>query len=132
MVRLPELVSLSDFPRSEPGPGTGTDFVATPNGDAIPVPKGGQGPFPATTPGGQQYNGGARGNGLAPNVTDLRIMAPDSRNPGGYVNYSARQANGGWQSVDPYSALNDPAWHSRAYPHENVNRYPRRVHFRLE
>jgi len=78
------------------------DFIVTPNGEAIPVPEGSVGPTATQSP-GIQFNGGTGGNGLAPNVTDVRIMEPNAQNPSGYVNYGSRQVNGGWQSVNPYT-----------------------------
>ncbi|MDE2126009.1 MAG: hypothetical protein KGJ62_05405 [Armatimonadetes bacterium] len=91
-----------------------TAFVVTPGGDVIPVPKGANGPFPTRNP-GFQYNGGAGGNGLADNVTDVRIMEPSATNPNGYVNYGQRQVPKGWQSVNPYSGKpvwpDNPWWH---------------------
>ena len=78
------------------------DFVVTSSGDVIPVPEGATGPFPTQSP-GFQFNGGAGGNGLAENVTDVRIMEPSPQNPTGYVNYGSQQPNAGWQSVNPYT-----------------------------
>ena len=90
------------------------DFVVTSGGDAIPVPQGATGPVPTNSP-GFQFNGGAGGNGLAPNVTDVRIMEPNAQNPTGYVNYGSQQSNGGWQSVNPYTGQSippsNPWWH---------------------
>jgi len=90
------------------------DFVVTSGGDVIPVPQGATGPNETTNP-GFQFNGGAGGNGLAPNVTDVRIMESNARNPSGYVNYGSAQTNGGWQSVDPYTGQSippsSPWWH---------------------
>lgn len=90
------------------------DFVVTPNGEVIPVPEGATGPVPTNSP-GFQYNGGSGGNGLAPNVTDVRIMEPNAQNPSGYVNYGSIQSNGGWQSVNPYTGQSvppaNPWWH---------------------
>ena len=90
------------------------DFVVTPGGDVIPVPQGAVGPVRTTSP-GIQFNGGSGGNGLAANVTDVRIMEPNARNPTGYVNYGSQQSNGGWQSVNPYTGQSIPSsnpwWH---------------------
>jgi len=90
------------------------DFIVTPNGEAIPVPGGAVGPTPTQSP-GFQFNGGTGGNGLAPNVTDVRIMEPNAQNPSGYVNYGSQQVNGGWQSVNPYTGQaispTSPWWH---------------------
>jgi len=90
------------------------DFVVTSTGNVIPIPQGATGPD-TTTSAGFQFNGGVGGNGLAANVTDVRIMDPNSQNPTGYVNYGSQQANGGWQSVNPYTGQSimpsDPWWH---------------------
>ena len=90
------------------------DFVVTSGADVIPVPEGATGPFPTNSP-GFQFNGGAGGNGLASNVTDVRIMEPNAQNPTGYVNYGSAQTNGGWQSVNPYTGQSispsNPWWH---------------------
>ena len=86
-------------------------FIVTKGGEAIPIPEGVSGPYPTRNGLGFQLNGGAGGNGLAPNVTDVRIM------DNGYVNYGSRQADGGWQSVNPYTGKalvgkSDPWWHA--------------------
>jgi RHS repeat-associated protein len=89
-------------------------FLGQESGPAIPVPKGATGPYPTDSP-GIQYNGGSGGNGLAGNVTDVRVMDPTPSNPNGYVNYGSQQANGGWQSVNPYTGQavppSSPWWH---------------------
>lgn len=78
-------------------------FVITAEGSqAVPIPDGAAGPFPTDSP-GVQYNGGSGGENLADNVTDVRIMEPNAQNPYGYVNYGSQQANGGWQTVNPYT-----------------------------
>jgi hypothetical protein len=55
------------------------------------------------------------GNGPADNVTDVRVMDPNPQNPTGYVNYGTQQADGGWQTVNPYTGQSlpptDPWWH---------------------
>jgi len=90
------------------------DFIVTPSGEAIPVPEGASGPYPTQSP-GFQFNGGTGGNGLAGNVTDVRIMNPNAQNPSGYVNFGSQQVNGGWQSVNPYTGQaispTSPWWH---------------------
>jgi len=90
-------------------------FVVTPAGEVIPIPQGASGPNPVVNGKGVQYNGGSGGNGLAANVTDVRIMDPTPYAPNGYVNYGSRQANGGWQSVNPYTGQavgkTDSWWH---------------------
>jgi hypothetical protein len=90
------------------------DFLGQETGPAIPVPEGATGPYQTVNP-GFQYNGGAGGNGLADNVTDVRIMDPNAQRPTGYVNYGSAQSNGGWQSVNPYTGQSvpqsSPWWH---------------------
>ncbi len=90
------------------------DFIGTSGGDVIPTPEGATGPNEFGT--GFSYEGGlGGGNGLANNVTDVRVMNPNALNPTGYVNYGARQATGGWQSVNPYTGQSimqsNPWWH---------------------
>jgi len=93
---------------------SGPDFIVTPSAEVIPVPQGANGPYPTQNP-GIQFNGGSGGNGLAGNVTDMRIMDPTTQYPGGYVNYGSLQENGGWQSVNPYTgqpiSQSNPWWH---------------------
>lgn len=93
---------------------TAPDFLVTSSGDVIPVPEGASGPFPTGNP-GFQFNDGLGGNGLADNVTDVRIMKTNLKNPSGYVNYGSLQKNGGWQSVNPYTGRpiqrSDRWWH---------------------
>jgi len=93
------------------------DFVVTPRGEAIPVPTGATGPYPTRGP-GFQYTGGAGGPGLDPAVSNVRIMDPTSRYPGGYVNYS--NASVPPQSVNPFTgqtiAPSDPMWHIPLQP----------------
>lgn len=99
---------------SGPDPSAAPDFVVTASGDVAPIPQGASGPYPTENP-GAQYNGGSGGNGLAANVTDMRIMESTLRSPVGYVNYGSRQANGGWQTVNPYTGepvpRKSPWWH---------------------
>lgn len=102
--------------------GGATDFVVTSNGDVIPVPEGASGPNEVANSAGFQYNNGAGGNGLASNVTDVRIMDPTPQNPTGYVNYGSRQSNGGWQSVNPYTGQSVPT--SSSWWHIPINNVP--------
>jgi hypothetical protein len=99
---------------AEEGATAAPGFVVSPDGTVFPVPDGATGPVTTEGP-GFQYNGGQGGNGLAGNVTDVRFMDPNSQNPSGYVNYGSQQANGGWQSVNPYTGVpvdtNNPMWH---------------------
>jgi RHS repeat-associated protein len=114
MPLLPEAGIASESGIAGASPPT-TDFVVTRSGDVIPVPEGATGPNLANNGRGVQYNGGSGGNGLADNVTDVRIMDPKTQNPTGYVNYGSAQSNGGWQSVNPYSGQSippsSPWWH---------------------
>lgn len=109
------VASFIPLPGGNTTAGLATDFVVTPAGEAIPVPEGASGPTPTANNAGVQYNGGSGGNGLAGNVTDVRIMDPKPYAPNGYVNYGSRQANGGWQSVNPYTGQAvgkmDSWWH---------------------
>lgn len=94
---------------------TGPDAVVMSNGTVVPIPAGADGPNPVANGLGIQYNGGAGGNGLADNVTDVRIMDPTTDYPNGYANYGSRQADGGWQTVNPYTGQSvppsSPWWH---------------------
>ena len=99
-----------------PTPGS-PDFVVTPKGDVIPVPRGATGPTPVHTGKGFQYTGGSGGHGLDSRTSNVRIMdvkptrGPSPGYPGGYVSYS----NARGQTVNPYTGLtiskSDPAWH---------------------
>ncbi len=81
------------------------------------IPAGAWGPLSTRTGLGYQYNYGQGGPGLAENVTDVRFVPPgsDPKYPGGYVNWGSRQANGGWQPVNPRTGesvgKDDPWWH---------------------
>jgi hypothetical protein len=105
---------VEDWLTGATAPSGAPDFVVTPSGDTISVPQGASGPFSTKNP-GFQFNGGAGGNGLADNVTDVRIMSPNSQSPTGCVNYGSQQTDGGWQSVNPYTGQSvsprDPWWH---------------------
>jgi hypothetical protein len=107
---------------SNAGTGTGIapkapDFVVTPNGQSIIIPKNATGPLPAANSKGFQFSNGAGGNGLSINTTGVRVMDPSLPSssspgyPGGYVNY----LNSTGQSVNPYTgntiSKSDPMWH---------------------
>ena len=91
---------------SPTAPPKAPDFVVTPGGDVVPIPKGASPAVPVINPNGKVtgfgYNGGSGGNGLSPNVTGVRIMDPTPPNstspgyPNGYVSY-----NNGNQTVNP-------------------------------
>ena len=93
------------------------DFVVTSKGDVIPVPLGATGPTPVRTGKGFQYTGGSGGQGLDPQVSEVRIMeptlprGPSPGYPGGYASYG----NVHGQTVNPYTGRtispSDPAWH---------------------
>jgi RHS repeat-associated protein len=94
----------------------GPDFIVTPKGDVVPVPKGATGPIPTRNGKGFQYIGGKGGNGLHSKVSGVRIMDPNSRYPGGRVTYM----NSSSQTVNPYTGHtippSDPAWHRPLTP----------------
>ncbi len=98
---------------SPPTSSRAPDFIATKNGELIPVPRGATGPIPARNGAGFRYIGGGGGNGLNPRVTDIRIMdptAPKPPSPGypnGYVSYS----NASGQPVNPYTGQTIPRYH---------------------
>ena len=95
----------------------GPDFVVTPKGEVIPIPKGATGPVLAENGKGYRYTGGSGGNGLDVRVSDVRIMAPTPPRgaspgyPGGYVSYGNTRG----QTVHPQTGLpiarNDLFWH---------------------
>jgi RHS repeat-associated protein len=78
------------------------DYVVSPGGDVIVVPKGAT-PTPVTNKAGDVtgfgFKGGSGGNGLHPKVTGVRIMNPTSQYPNGYVTYQ----NSAGQGVNPHS-----------------------------
>ena len=88
------------------------DFVVTPNGDAIPVPKGASGPVDVVNPAGKttgfSYTGGSSGaNGQVSNVRIMDPTPPRGNSPGypnGYVKYE----NKGLQGVDPVTGRTLP------------------------
>ncbi|GAB3333436.1 hypothetical protein GCM10027511_41870 [Hymenobacter humi] len=86
-----------------------------PNGEAVIVPKGAQGPFPADSGNGMKFTGGRGGNGLSPKAVDVRIMNPHHNQPHpqptGYTSYSNRSG----QVINPVTGKTipktDPYWH---------------------
>ncbi|WP_197073459.1 hypothetical protein [Clostridium polynesiense] len=88
------------------------DFVVTPNGDAIPVPKGATGPIDVKNPTGKTtgfaYTGGKSGaNGQVSNVRIMDPTPPRGNSPGypnGYVKYE----NKGLQGLDPITGKTIP------------------------
>ncbi len=58
--------------------GSGTDFVVTSKGDAVPVPDGATGPRPTVNKGGNEvgfeYTGGSGGKGMNSRVDGTRVM----------------------------------------------------------
>jgi hypothetical protein len=73
------------------------DFIVSPGGTAVVVPKGSVGPGPVNTGKGVSYLDGAGGNGLDKRVTGVRLMDPTSRYPDGYVVYMNKSG----QTVNP-------------------------------
>ncbi len=116
---LSELQTQQGQPASLPGQcsltNSAPDYLVDPLGNPIGVPIGSKGPNPTDNNNGDQYTGGQGGNGLADNVNNVRIMGPKPGYPNGYVNYGNTQANGGWQTVNPWTGKpigpSDPAWH---------------------
>jgi RHS repeat-associated protein len=90
-------------------PAKAPDFVVTPRGEAIPIPKGATGPINVINPAGNTtgfaFTGGSGGLGLNPRVTGVRIMDPTlpiGRSPGfpnGYVKFQ----NIAGQGVIPFT-----------------------------
>lgn len=93
------------------------DYIVTPGGVVVPVPKGAVGPTPVSGGKGFQFTGGGGGHGFDPRTTNVRIMDPVTTGqytyPNGYVSYS----NASGQTVNPYTgqtvAKSDPWWHIR-------------------
>jgi RHS repeat-associated protein len=78
------------------------DFVVTPRGQAIHIPRGATGPTPTRAP-GVQYVGGSGGRGLDSRVTGIRIMEGNA-NQGPRVIYM----NSRGQTVDPTTGRTVP------------------------
>jgi RHS repeat-associated protein len=98
------------------GPARSPSFIAHPNGEIVPVPKGATGPAPVRGGNGFQFTGGSGGYGLDPRVTNVRVMGPTPPGaqypyPRGYVSYS----NAAGQAINPYTgrtiSRSDPFWH---------------------
>ncbi|MGH7334188.1 MAG: RHS repeat domain-containing protein [Candidatus Rokuibacteriota bacterium] len=105
---------------AQPGGGGGApDFVVTSQREAIPVPSGATGPQPTASP-GVKYTGGSGGHGLDPRVSNVRIMEPTARYPGGRVTYQ----NAGGQGVNPQTGRtipnSDPKRHIPLKPREGT------------
>jgi hypothetical protein len=90
-----------------------SDFLVTPKGEVIPVPKGASGPVDVINPAGKitgfGYTGGKGGaNGQ---VSGVRIMdpTPPRGNSPGYPNGYAKYQNSGLQGVDPITGKTLPA-----------------------
>lgn len=81
----------------------------------IQVPEGADGPIPAESGKGFQFNGGSGGGSLDSRVAGVRIMDPVTSGkylyPNGYVSYF----NEAGQTVNPFTgqtiARSDPFWH---------------------
>ncbi|WP_198949148.1 RHS repeat-associated core domain-containing protein [Lottiidibacillus patelloidae] len=87
------------------------DFIVSPVGTAIPVPKGAKGPGPVENGLGFLYKGGSGGNVLNNAVKGVRIMEPTWRYPTGYASYFNKSN----QAVNPITGRtigkSDPWWH---------------------
>jgi RHS repeat-associated protein len=94
-----------------------TDFVVTPRGEAIPIPKGANGPTAPERGSGMAYQGGSGGNGMNGRTTGVRIMDGNS-NQGQRVSYMNRSG----QTVNPTTGQtvpkNDPTAHIPLKPFE--------------
>lgn len=99
-----------------PAPGPKATFIGQQKGPSIAVPTGASGPVP-TRSAGVQYVGGHGGQGLHPNVSNVRIMEPTpARGPSpGYPQGHASYSNSYGQTVNPYTgrpiSTTDPWWH---------------------
>lgn len=90
------------------------DFLVSPGGDVIPVPKASTGPTQVVNaPGrttGTAFTGGSGGNGLDSRVSDVRVMNPTPPKgaspgyPNGYVTYQ----NKAGQGVNPQTGRTVP------------------------
>jgi RHS repeat-associated protein len=110
---VPIAVKAPSGPTEAPLPGApkiSPDFVVTPHGEAIPVPKGATGPNPPLRGSGMSYQGGSGGPGMDPKTTGVRIMDANV-NQGSRVNYMNEQG----QTVNPVTGRTiprtDPAGH---------------------
>ena len=76
----------------------GENLVNTNTGQRIPLPTGADTMSRAANDQGVVIGGGSGGgNGLAPNVTGVRVMEPNAPNPTGYVRYQ----NAAGHAVEP-------------------------------
>lgn len=93
-----------------------TNFVVTPTGEAIAIPKGATGPTAPLRGSGMVYEGGSGGYGMNNRVTGVRIMDANS-NQGRRVNYMNKSG----QTVDPSSghtiSNKDPRGHIPLKPY---------------
>ncbi len=89
-----------------------TDFIVSPKGEVIPIPKGSTGPIDIVNPAGKTsgfgYTGG-RG-GANEQVSNVRIMdpTPPRGNSPGYPNGYVKYENNGLQGVDPITGRTLP------------------------
>ncbi|MFE9274935.1 polymorphic toxin-type HINT domain-containing protein [Paenibacillus glucanolyticus] len=92
--------------------GNSPNFVVTPKGDAIPIPKSATGPNPVVNPKGnvtgQSYNGGQ--GGANKQVDSVRIMdpTPPRGNSPGYLGGYIKYENKAQQGVDPITGRTIP------------------------
>jgi hypothetical protein len=103
--------------------GRGPDFVVDPNGNVVPIPSGQVVQIQPTM--GRDFGievvPVVRGKAplwrlqFSDRTSNVRIMDPTSKNPGGYVNYSIPNPHGKPQSINPYTGQtidpSDPMWH---------------------
>lgn len=92
------------------------NFIVTPGGTTYPVPEGAIGPVDTDSPdSGFQFQGGSGGNGLSPNTSSFRFMAPTNQGPYAYPNGYGSYSNPLGQTVNPLTgrtiSRSDPWWH---------------------
>ena len=84
------------------------DFRVDRNGNVFPIPKGVKGPVPTDNGKGVKYIGGQGGNGLHPDVSEVRFMDPKTHGkypyPNGYVVYG----NSAGKGVNPRTGVEIP------------------------
>lgn len=73
------------------------DFIVSPGGTAVAIPKAATGPGPVNSGKGFSYMDGSGGYGMDNRVTGVRLMDPTKRYPSGYAVYMNK--NG--QTVNP-------------------------------
>ncbi|WP_093293075.1 polymorphic toxin-type HINT domain-containing protein [Thermoactinomyces sp. DSM 45892] len=81
------------------GPGAGPDFIVTPGGTAVPIPKNGVNTGLSKNGKGTKYEHGSGGHDFDSRTTGVRIMDSTSRYPNGYGVYMNKSG----QTINPYT-----------------------------